>query len=133
VRLLDRIEHQDVQGFTSANALAEVAHRLMTIEAGDRFGRPAQGMANRLRRHPGEVQQLVIPRRAVDENSAARVDVLAVTVQHVSRAVDLSQQFGLLTGDALVVAVMQAHGLSALASRDADFDRMPGLTRYGPV
>jgi predicted nucleic acid-binding protein len=132
-RLLDRIEHQDIQGFTSAHVLADVVHRLMTIEASDRFGWPAQGIANRLRRHPNEVQQLVVPRRAIDEINAARVGVLPVTVQHVSRAVDLSRQLGLLTGDALIVAVMQAHGLSALASLDADFDRVSGITRYAPV
>jgi predicted nucleic acid-binding protein len=39
----------------------------------------------------------------------------------------------LLTGDALIVAVMQAHGLSHLASNDTDFDRVPGLTRYAPA
>jgi predicted nucleic acid-binding protein len=132
-RLLDRIEQQDVQGFTSAAVLADVAHRLMTIEACDRFGWPAQGIANRLRRHPGEVQQLVLPRRGVDEIHVARVDILPVTEQHVSRAVDLAQQFGLLTGDALIVAVMQAQGLTALASLDADFDRVPGLIRYAPA
>jgi predicted nucleic acid-binding protein len=71
--------------------------------------------------------------RTLDEISAARVRVLAVTDQHVSRAVDLSRQFGLLTGDALIVAVMQAHGLSNLASLDTDFDRVPGITRYAPV
>jgi predicted nucleic acid-binding protein len=43
-----------------------------------------------------------------------------------------SQQFELLTGDALVVAVMQAHGLTHLASNDADFDRVTWLTRYEP-
>ena len=40
--------------------------------------------------------------------------------------------FELLTGDALVVAVMQAHGLTHLASNDADFDRVTWLTRYEP-
>jgi hypothetical protein len=59
--LLDRVEHQDLLGFTSADALGDVAHRLMTIEACDRFGWPAQGVANRLRRHPAEVRQLVVP------------------------------------------------------------------------
>ena len=32
-----------------------------------------------------------------------------------------------------VVAVMQAHGLTHLASNDADFDRVPWLTRYEPI
>jgi len=45
----------------------------------------------------------------------------------------VSQQTGLLTNDALIIAVMQAHGLTNLASSDTDFDRVPGLTRYGPV
>jgi predicted nucleic acid-binding protein len=38
-----------------------------------------------------------------------------------------------LTGDALAVAVTPANGLTKLASNDADFDRVPGLTRYAPV
>lgn len=134
VGLLDRIEQQqDIQGFTSADVLADVVHRLMTIEAANRYNWPLQGIANRLRRHPSEVQQLLTPRRSVDEIIAARVTVLPVTVQHISGAVDLSRQFGLLMGDAVIVAAMHSQGFSALASLDADFDRVPGITRYGPV
>jgi predicted nucleic acid-binding protein len=32
---------------------------------------------------------------------------------------------GLLSGDALIVAIMQANGLTKLASIDTDFDRVP--------
>jgi len=39
----------------------------------------------------------------------------------------MSMQLGLLTEDALVVAVMRQQGLQALASHDSDFDRVPGL------
>ena len=42
-------------------------------------------------------------------------------------------EYELLSGDALIVAVMQANGLSHLASHDADFDRVSGLTRYAPI
>ena len=125
-RLLDRIEHQDIQGLTSSHVIQEAVHRIMTMEACDRFGWPARGIAGRLRKHPNEVQQLVIPRRAVDEIQAARVTGLPVTAQQVSTSVDLSRQLGLLSGDALIVAVMRDHGLSHLASLDADFDRVPG-------
>ncbi len=34
---------------------------------------------------------------------------------------------------ALIVAVMQSHGLTNLASSDSDFDRVAGLTRYAPA
>jgi predicted nucleic acid-binding protein len=32
-----------------------------------------------------------------------------------------------------VVAAMQANGISSIASHDADFDHVPGLTRYAPA
>jgi predicted nucleic acid-binding protein len=51
----------------------------------------------------------------------------------VSAAAAISQQNGFLSGDALVVAVMREHGLVNLASHDADFDGIPGLTRYSPA
>jgi len=40
---------------------------------------------------------------------------------------------GLLHNDALILAVMQANGLTNLASHDADFDRVPGILRYAPA
>ena len=43
------------------------------------------------------------------------------------------QETGLLSNDALLVAVMRHHDLNRLASHDADFDRVPGLMRYAPV
>src|SRR5262249_53446814 len=64
--LLDRIEQQELQGYTGAHVLAEMGHRLMTVEACQMFNWPAQGVANRLRRHPVEVQQLVRYRQALD-------------------------------------------------------------------
>jgi predicted nucleic acid-binding protein len=132
-KLLDRIENKEITGFSSAHVLAEVVHRLMTIEACQRFAWRTRGIARRLRRHPAEVQQLSRSRQAVDELTLIGLDVLPVGKPDVSVAPDLSRQYGLLCGDALVIAVMQAHGLVHLASRDADFDRVPGITRYAPV
>jgi predicted nucleic acid-binding protein len=113
--------------------MGEMAHRVMTLEAVMRFGRPLTGMANWLRRHPAEVQQLSRHRQALDEVRAARVQVLPVEGQDISVAADFCTQFGLLSNDALIVAVMQHHGLSHLVSNDRDFDRVPALTRYAPV
>jgi len=39
----------------------------------------------------------------------------------------------MLTNDALLIVLVQNHSLSHLASNDADFDRVPGITRYAPV
>jgi predicted nucleic acid-binding protein len=59
--------------------------------------------------------------------------VLPITAHLISAAAAISRQTGLLSNDALVVAAMQAHGLNQLASNDADFDRVPGITRYSPA
>ena len=69
----------------------------------------------------------------MDEITLIGPDVLPVAKSHASLAVDLSRQHGLLYGDGLIVAIMQAHGLTLLASTDADFDRVPGITRYRPA
>jgi len=130
---LDRIQIREVSGFTSASVLAEVVHRLMTIEACQRFGWPVRGVARRLRRHPAEVQQLTRPRQGVDEITLIGVNVLSVDKGDVSRAVDVSGRTGLLCGDASIVTAMQSHGLTSLASKDPDFDRVPGITRYAPA
>ncbi len=131
--LLDRIERQEISGLTSSHVLGEMVHRLMTIQAQQRFGWPGAGIANRLKRHPAEVQQLSRYRQAIDEVRAIGVQVLPVAGADVSLAADITQQFGLLNNDALIVVVMRRHDLTHLASNDADFDRVPGLTRYAPV
>jgi predicted nucleic acid-binding protein len=123
-RLLTRIEQQQLAGFVSTHVLGEVAHRLMTLEAIKRFGWPLAGIAARLRKHHTEIPNLTIHVQAV-----ARIPLLGIQ----TIAILASQKHELLTGDALIVAVMQAHGLAHLASNDADFDRVPGLTRYAPV
>jgi predicted nucleic acid-binding protein len=74
-RLMERIDQQDLRGFISAQVLSELAHRVMTLEAAARFSRPLTGMANWLRRHPAEVQQLSRHRQAIDEVRASKIQV----------------------------------------------------------
>jgi predicted nucleic acid-binding protein len=132
-QLLQRIDNQELLGFTSTAVLGEAAHRLMTTEASSRFGWPFAGIGNRLRTHPAEVQKLQVFRRAVEEILQSKIQVLTIPPALLLPAATLCQQLGLLTNDGLIVAVMQAHGLTKLASNDADFDRVPGLTRYAPA
>ncbi len=130
--LLERIEFHELRGFTSSHVLADVVHRLMTIEAMDLLGWPATRLAARLRKHHAEIPRLTVYSQALVKIAQIGIQVLPVLEQHVVQAAQLSRAYELLTGDALVVAVMQAHGLTNVASLDDDFDRVPGLTRYAP-
>ncbi len=132
-QLIKRIELRDLSGFTSAHVLADVAHRLMTLEAIALRDWPAAGIAARLRKHHVEIPQLSVYRQAIARIPLLGIQVLAITGSLVEQATQLSQQYELLTGDGLILAVMQANALTNLASNDADFDRVPGVTRYAPV
>jgi predicted nucleic acid-binding protein len=131
--LLQRIENQEMQGLTSTHVLIEMAHRIMTIEAISTFGWPVAGIAQRLRKHPSQVQQLAGYNHAVDRVLQSRIQVLTIPPPLAAAGTLVSRQTGLLSNDAMIVAVMQANSLTKIASEDADFDRVPGLTRYGPA
>jgi predicted nucleic acid-binding protein len=132
-RLLERIERQNVEGFTSTALLGEVAHRLMVIEAGSLPGWAGSKVLNRLKQQPAVVQQLTLFQVAVEAVLRSNNQVLAIPAGLLSTAATLSRQHGLLTTDAVALALMQAHGLTQIASHDADFDCVPGLTRYAPA
>lgn len=130
-RLLERIENQELRGYASSHVLADVAHRLMTIEAMHKLGWPVTSLAARLRNHHKEIPNLHAYRQALVKLNQIGLHVFSVTEALVHTAAALSQQFELLTGDALIVAVMQQHGLTSLASEDPDFDRVPASPAMG--
>jgi predicted nucleic acid-binding protein len=132
-QLAQRIDNLELQGFTSTHVLGEVTHRLMTTEACTSLGYLQTGVGNRLRTHPHDVRKLHAFRRALDHAVQSNLQILTVTPATLVTAADICQQVGLLTNDALIVALMQAHALTKLASSDKDFDRVPGITRYAPA
>ena len=132
-RLVERIEQNDLKGCTSTAVISDCAHRMMSIEAMDRFGWPMAGLAARLRKRHAEIRKLTVFEQAINEVPQLGIRVHEVTLDLVLTAAKLSRQHELLSGDALVVAMMQASGLSNLASNDADFDRVPGIARYRPA
>lgn len=131
--LLKRIELLEIIGLTSSHCMADVAHRLMTIEAMGRLGWPPTRLAARLRKHHSEIANLKLYQQAIAKVGQLGIQVLPVTEQLVLAATNISQHNQLLTGDALIVAVMQQLGLNNLASEDDDFDRVPGINRFAPI
>jgi predicted nucleic acid-binding protein len=59
--------------------------------------------------------------------------VIELDERRIRRAQAIRSNHGLLTNDSLIVAAAQEYGLDSLASRDDDFDRIPGLTVYKPT
>jgi predicted nucleic acid-binding protein len=126
------VESSDIQGITSVVALAEVAHRLMVLEAIATFGFPSRTAVRQLKEHPAVVKQLTHYKIATDKIPAFNVVVEPITLSHLRTAQNLAATHGLLTNDSLTAAVMQALALTDLASNDPDLSVVPGLTIWRP-
>jgi len=131
-QFIQRVARQEVQAYSSSHVVSDVAHRMMTVEAITAFGWPVAGIAQRLKRQRSEIARLVAYRQAVDEIPRLGVHVMPVNHAMVLAATGMSQQYELLSGDALIVVAMQQLNLDSLVSNDADFDRIPWLQRYAP-
>ncbi|HTU88531.1 MAG TPA: type II toxin-antitoxin system VapC family toxin [Gemmataceae bacterium] len=131
-RLIARIQNQELRAYTSTHVLSEAAHKLMAVEAAAQFGWKSK-VVQHLRQQPDKVQQLTRFRQAIQQVPQLGIQVLSIAPALIDAGALVSQQTGLLTNDALIVAVMQTHGLTQLVSNDPDFNRVPGITRYAPV
>lgn len=131
--LVQRIERCDLEGFTSTHVLTETAHRLMMTEAANVHGWPPMKVKQRVQKNPAALSALTRFRGAIEAVLASRIQVLTIAAALVLDAADLSRQTGLLSSDALILALMRANGLTDLASADSDFDRVSTLTRYAPA
>ena len=89
-RLVKRVELRDLSGFTSAHVLADVAHRLMTLEASRLLGRPQTGMAYYLNKHHAEIQRLSGFRQAIVDLAAGSLQILTIPTALVVTAAALS-------------------------------------------
>ncbi|RIK86025.1 MAG: hypothetical protein DCC67_03205 [Planctomycetota bacterium] len=106
-RLMYRIESGELQGLTTIHILGEMTHRLMILEAELLFGWTSKAVG-RLKQRPDAVQQLMRFRTSVENVLQSRIVLLDVPPQRLLDAGQISKQFGLLSNDALTVAVM--HG-----------------------
>jgi predicted nucleic acid-binding protein len=131
-RLLGRCAAGTVHGITSLPVLFEVAHRLMIIEAqqddlvrGSNPGGKLARLPDVVRRlHRYEQWTLAIPRMGIEVEEVSQHDFVSSLA--VRRAT------GLLTLDALIVAVMRRLRLAHLASADQAFRGVGGLSLLEP-
>jgi predicted nucleic acid-binding protein len=128
---LARMIRLEVGAVSTANCLADAVHRIMCAEANERFvlGGGAVGW---LKKHPRRIGELARFRDAARRLHALPLRLLDADSRTLLDAVELSSQHGLLTNDALILALMRQHGISHLVTNDNDFDTVPGLTIWKP-
>jgi uncharacterized protein len=117
-QLLARCESGRLHGVTSALVLAEVCHRLMTIEAVERKLVPAGNVVRKLTRRPELIPQLSTYQTAIESIPAIGIEVSSLSEAIVMNGLRLQRRYGLLTNDSLIVSAMLHNGIRLLATAD---------------
>lgn len=129
---LQRVEAGDLHGITSIVVLAEVAHRLMILEAIRTLGFSSRTAVKKLKENVDLVRQLSHYKVATTRIPSFNVAVEPVSFIHLETAQELSTRHGLLTNDSLTAAMVQTLAVTDVASNDPDLAVVPGLTVWRP-
>lgn len=129
---LARCELGEVQGVTSAVTLAEVTHRLMTIEAVRRGMVSAGNVPAKLRKRPDLVRELWAYHEQVEKIPLMGIRVEPLELRTLLQAGPLRRDSGLLTNDSLGAATARHLEIRRVASADPDFGAVDGLVVHRP-
>ena len=132
IRLLKRIADGEVSGCLSLPALNDAVHKVMCSETVARFNRPRAGLVAWMKCNPDRVRQLTNAQEVLRLVGALPIRVLSADLALLQEAQQMVAAYGLLASDAMILALMQRHRITHLATNDDDFDRIPGLTVWKP-
>jgi predicted nucleic acid-binding protein len=128
---LGRVVRSEIEATSTATCLADAVHRVMAVEAQERF-KLESGAVAWLQRHPVRIRELSAFLNAARQLHALPLRLLPTDGGTILEGAELSARHGLLMNDAVIVALMRRHGLTHLVTNDDDFDAVPDLTIWKP-
>ena len=129
---IDRLRRGEFDGHANFQVLADAQHKTMTSLAASQYHLTRTSIAGWLKNHPKHIQTLAGLAQAATMLDALPVIVLPTDTAMLTQAAAICLAHGLLTNDSIIVALMQRHGITHLATNDDDFDRVPGITVWKP-
>jgi predicted nucleic acid-binding protein len=131
-KFLERCERGQVKGISSVIVLAEVAHRLMMIEAVARKLVSGRNIAKKLRSQPQIVKKLHVYQEQIERIPLMGIKVEDLGMRIVLSSEEIRRKHGLLVNDSLIAATARAAGVGAIATADSDFEGMKELDCFVP-
>jgi predicted nucleic acid-binding protein len=132
IEFLRRCASGALQGIVPLPMVAELVHALMLIEARENKWIGRQNPSRALASRPDLVRRLIRYETQVREffGMGLRIEpALAADILEVTR---IQREAGLLTNNALLLAVARRLNCSAIASADKMIASAPGFTLYAP-
>jgi len=133
IELLKRCASGELQGVVPVPMVAELVHALMLIEARENNwverANAARGLADR----PDLVRRLTRYESQMREFFGLGLRVEPVGAGDILEAIRIQREAGLLTNDALLLAVARRLNCEAVASADKAVGRAPGFNVHAPA
>jgi predicted nucleic acid-binding protein len=131
-RLLARCAKGEVNGIITTHILAEIMHQLMIAEARDYQWIKGPNPARQLAGLPERVRALTKYEELVRDILGTGLQVEPVVHEDFITTLEVQRQAGLLTNDALLVAVGERLRVTSIASADQGFSHVQGILLYSP-
>ncbi|MBN2355893.1 type II toxin-antitoxin system VapC family toxin [candidate division KSB1 bacterium] len=132
IQLLRRCAEEQVIGYIADNILAEVMHTLMIAEARDNNWITSANPARQLSEQPKRVMALLRYEGFLRDLLNMGLRLESLQREDFISALALQRQSGLLTNDALMVAMAMRLRIKSIASADQAFRRVKGIVHYAP-
>jgi predicted nucleic acid-binding protein len=132
IRFLSRISNAELIACLSVPILNDAVHKVMCSEAVERFHRPRAGLVGWMKRNPERIKELTRASDLLKLIEALPLQLLPLDVESLAGAQRMASTHGLLASDALILALMEKHGIADLATNDDDFDLVPGIQVWKP-
>lgn len=129
---LTRCESGELNGATSANAILEVLHRLMMIEAVNKKLAAPPNIVAKLQKHPEKIKQLKEYYSNTQHIADMGIIICPVSSETILQSHPFRAGYGLMVNDSVIAACMQENGIKYLATNDDAFLKVSGLTVYSP-
>jgi len=131
-RLLARCANGEVNGIMPSHILAEIMHQLMIAEARDYQWIKGPNPAKQLAGLPDRVRALTKYEELVRDILGTGLQIEPIVQEDFITSLEVQRQAGLLTNDALLVAVGERLRVTSIASADQAFSRVQGILLYSP-
>jgi len=132
VQLMKRCSLREVRGIVPMPMVAELVHTLMLIEARENGWIERSNPARALSEHPEQVRRLARYENEVREFLGIGMRIEPATPVDILETLSIQREFGLLTNDALLLAIARRLNCSAIATADAAFRAVQGFVVYQP-
>jgi len=132
IKLLEKCANDEMFGILPTHILAELTHVLMLAEARDIGLIKGSSPAKQLAENPGKIKALNRYEVLIRDLLSIGLKLESLQREDFLTAMSLQRQYGLLTNDALFLAIATRLRVAAVVSADSIFKNIQGIFLYSP-